>query len=105
MAARDRVKTMVSRTRSTLDGHYEVNQRRDTQALQALPASGKHKACKPHPSWLTRLSIDMDNAFVCYTLYLQSFFKANRTPSGKKMVWLECRWLECRWTNQLVLHK
>ena len=26
--------------------------RRDTQAL---PASGKHKACKPHPSWPTRV--------------------------------------------------
>ena len=44
--------TMASRTRSTLDGHPEVNKRRDTQAL---PVSGKHKACKPHPSWPTRL--------------------------------------------------
>ena len=52
MGARDRVKTMALRTCSTLDGHPEVNQRR---ATQALPASGKHKACKPHPLWPTRL--------------------------------------------------
>ena len=45
MAARDQVKTMASGTHSTLDGHPEVNKRRDTQAL---PVSGKHKACKPH---------------------------------------------------------
>ena len=50
MAARDRVKTMASRTCSALNGHPEVKKRRDTQAL---PASGKHKACKPHPSWPT----------------------------------------------------
>ena len=43
---------MASRIRSTLDGHPEVNKRQDTQAL---PVSGKHKACKPHPSWPTRL--------------------------------------------------
>ena len=52
MAARDRVKTMALRTHSTLDGDPEVNKRRDTQAL---PVSGNHKACKPHPSWPTRL--------------------------------------------------
>ena len=52
MVVRDQVKTMASRTHSTLESHPEVNQRRDTQAL---PASGKHKACKPHPLQLTRL--------------------------------------------------
>ena len=43
---------MASKTFSTLDGHLEVNKRKDTQAL---PVSGKHKAYKPHPSWTKRL--------------------------------------------------
>lgn len=37
------------KTRSTLSGHPEVN--------QALPAFGKHKACKPHPSRVMRVLI------------------------------------------------
>ena len=36
MAARDRVKTMVPRACSTLDGHPEVKQRRATQVFPAL---------------------------------------------------------------------
>jgi len=37
---------MESRACSTLNGHPEVNH------AHTLPASGKHKACKPPPSWL-----------------------------------------------------
>ena len=36
MAARDRVKTMVPRARSTLDGHPKVKQRRATQVSPLL---------------------------------------------------------------------
>ena len=58
MAARDPVKTMASIIRSTLNGHPEVNKRRDKQALLV---SGKHKACKPHHLWPTRLLLYSDN--------------------------------------------
>ena len=36
MAAKGRVKTMVPRARSTLDGHSEVKQRRATQVFLLL---------------------------------------------------------------------
>ena len=49
MVARDRVKTMVSRAHSIIDGHPELKQRRATQYFWLT------KSHNPHPSWLMRL--------------------------------------------------
>ena len=49
MAVRDRVKTMVSKTCSTLDGHPEVKTRRPTQHFWLT------KGHNPHPLRLARL--------------------------------------------------
>ena len=56
MAARDRVKTMVPRARSTLDGPPEVKQRRAIQVFP-LPANTKTQATSfVAYDWTTRPS-------------------------------------------------
>ena len=54
MAARDRVKTMVSRAHTTLDGHPEVKHEKSYTGRSHFWLTQSHKS---HPSRLTRLSI------------------------------------------------
>ena len=56
MTARDGVKTMVPRARSTLDGHPEVKQRRATQIFLLLSNSKSQATSFAAYDWITRPS-------------------------------------------------
>ena len=62
--------TMASRACSTLEGHPEVNQRRDTQIV-FLPLLDKTKFAAT-PLWLTRLEFLLCEEPLEYTMALQT---------------------------------